>query len=90
MLTSGFVFVNFLSRVSIKNRGKMFGLISTFDSLGFIIGPIVGGFVWDAIGSVAPFIITIIVEWSLIPFFAIAIWILNPQVVEVLEDQIKQ
>ncbi len=84
MLTSGFVFVNFLSRISIKHRGKIFGLISTFESIGFIIGPIFGGLVWDGFSSAAPFIISIIVEWSLIPFFAFGIWILNPKVVESL------
>ncbi len=88
ILASGFVFINFLSRISIKDRGKIFGLISTFESIGFIIGPILGGLVWDAFSSSAPFIISIIVEWSLIPFFAFGIWILNPKIVEVLEDQI--
>lgn len=88
MIASGFVFINFLSRISIKDRGKIFGLISTFESIGFIVGPILGGIVWDAFSSSAPFIISIIVEWSLIPFFAFGMWILNPKIVEVLEDQI--
>ena len=86
MLTAGFVFVNFLSRVSIKHRGKIFGLITSFDSLGMIIGPILGGLVFD-INQTFPFIITILVEWALIPFFVFGIKILNPQVVESLEEQ---
>ena len=45
MLTSNFVFINFLSRISEKHRGEIFGLITAFDSLGFIIGPILGGIV---------------------------------------------
>jgi DHA1 family multidrug resistance protein-like MFS transporter len=85
MLASGFVFINFLSRVSIKHRGKFFGLISSFDSIGMIIGPILGGLVYD-ISTYMPFIISISVEWLLIPFFLFGIKILNPQVVESLED----
>ncbi|MHA1192499.1 MAG: MFS transporter [Promethearchaeota archaeon] len=89
MLTAGFVFINFLSRVTEKHRGKLFGLITTFDSLGYIIGPILGGLVYD-INYTTPFIISILVEWALIPFFVFGIWILNPQIVETLEDKKKQ
>jgi len=84
MLTAGFVFVNFLSRISVKHRGKVFGLITSFDSLGMIIGPILGGFFYE-LSKTTPFIISILVEWALIPFFIIGIWILNPRVVESLE-----
>ena len=76
-----------VSRISIKHRGKMFGITTTFDSLGMIVGPILGGLVWDALNSTAPFIITIMIEWFLIPFFIIGIWILNPRVVEALEEK---
>ncbi|MHA2281316.1 MAG: hypothetical protein ACXAC5_10725, partial [Promethearchaeota archaeon] len=72
----------------IKHRGKIFGVISALESVGFVIGPIIGGLVWDTISTITPFIISIIVEWALIPFFAIGIYILNPGVVEVLEDEI--
>ena len=88
MLTSGFVFINFISRISIKHRGKIFGIISALESIGFVIGPIIGGLVWDTISTITPFIISIIVEWSLIPFFAFGIYILNPKVVEVLDEEI--
>jgi DHA1 family multidrug resistance protein-like MFS transporter len=86
MLTAGFVFVNFLSRISITHRGKIFGLISSFDSMGMIIGPIVGGLVYQ-ISTSTPFVISILVEWALIPFFVLGIWILNPNVVESLEEK---
>ncbi|MCJ7648175.1 MAG: MFS transporter [Candidatus Lokiarchaeota archaeon] len=89
MLTSGFVFINFLSRISEKHRGKIFGLITSFDSLGLIIGPILGGLVYD-ISYTTPFIISILVEWALIPFFVLGMWILNPQIVETLGDKKKQ
>ncbi|MFW9969896.1 MAG: MFS transporter [Candidatus Odinarchaeota archaeon] len=82
MLTVSFVFVNFLSRVSIKHRGKIFGMITLFESIGMIIGPILGGIVWETISHQAPFIISVIVEWSLISFFIIGMKLLNPYLVE--------
>ena len=90
MLTVSFVFINFLSRVSIKNRGKIFGLITLFESVGMMIGPFLGGIVYDTISPQAPFIISIIVEWSLISFFIIGIWILNPHLVESIQDNKKK
>ncbi|MFX0074770.1 MAG: MFS transporter [Candidatus Hermodarchaeota archaeon] len=82
MLTTGFVMVNVLSRVSIKHRGKIFGLITFLESIGMIVGPFLGGIIWESVNPQAPFIISIIVEWSLIPFFIIGILILNPFLVE--------
>ena len=88
MLTTGFVMVNVLSRVSIKHRGKIFGLITFLESIGMIVGPLLGGFVWESINPQAPFIISIIVEWSLIPFFIVGILILNPYLVESKEIKV--
>ncbi|MFW9828080.1 MAG: MFS transporter [Candidatus Thorarchaeota archaeon] len=85
MLTTSFVFVNFISRVSIKNRGKIFGVITLLESIGMIMGPIFGGIVWEAISHQAPFIISIIVEWTLIAFFIIGMKLLNPYLVEPIE-----
>jgi DHA1 family multidrug resistance protein-like MFS transporter len=89
MLTVGFVFVNFLSRVSVKHRGKIFSLITVFESIGMIIGPVLGGIVYYTVSHQAPFIISIIAEWSLISFFVIGIWILNPYLVESIENKKK-
>jgi MFS family permease len=88
MLMTGFVFVNFLSRVSIKHRGKIFSLITLLESIGMIIGPFFGGIVYE-INAQLPFIISIIVEWSLISFFILGIWILNPFLVESIENKKK-
>lgn len=87
MLTTSFIFINFLSRVSIKHRGKIFGMITLFESIGMIIGPLLGGFVWEGISHQAPFIISIIVEWTLISFFIIGMKLLNPYLVEPIEDK---
>jgi MFS family permease len=85
MMTSGFILINIISRVSIKHRGKLFGTITTIESLGMIIGPILGGLISDLIGQMWPFIISIIVEWSLIPFFLVGIKFLKPSMVESIE-----
>ena len=90
MMTTGFVFINILSRTSIKHRGKVFGLITLLESIGMIIGPFIGGVVWETIGPEAPFIISIIVEWSLISFFIVGIWILKPYLVESIDADNKQ
>ncbi|MFX1499898.1 MAG: MFS transporter [Promethearchaeota archaeon] len=87
MLTVSFVFVNFLSRVSIKHRGKIFGIISLFENIGMIIGPVLGGIVWETISPQAPFIISIIVEWSLIPFFIIGMKLMSPNLSESIKDK---
>ncbi|MFX0057271.1 MAG: MFS transporter [Candidatus Hodarchaeota archaeon] len=81
-LFSSFALINFLSRISKKHRGKIFGSLTSFEQLGFSLGPILGGYVWDTIGQIAPFLISIIVEWSLIPFFIFGFWILSPHVDE--------
>jgi len=87
MLTTGFVMVNVLSRVSIKHRGKIFGLITFLESIGMIVGPFLGGIVWETVSPQAPFFISIIVEWSIIPFFVVGILLLNPYLVETKADK---
>jgi MFS family permease len=87
MLITGFVMVNVLSRVSIKHRGKIFGLIAFLESIGMIVGPFLGGIVWETVSPQAPFFISIIVEWSIIPFFVVGILLLNPYLVETKVDK---
>ena len=61
--------------------------ITVFESIGMIIGPFLGGIVWEVISPQAPFMISIIVEWSLITFFIIGIYIIKPYLAESIEDQ---
>ena len=71
-----------MSRVTIKHRGKMFGLNIWIDELGRVIGPIMGGFLWDNLAYNSPFIVSIFIGLGLIPFMMFAIRKLNPDMVE--------
>jgi hypothetical protein len=46
-----------------------------------------GGITWDLFGQKFPFIISIFVELSLIPFYALVIYLLLPNLVEKFEDE---
>jgi MFS family permease len=81
------VFQNFLSRVSISNRGKIMGIQSFFTNFGGIIGPVMGGFFWDIYGNRAPFNISIIVELILIPFYIIAVYLMKPHLIETYSEE---
>jgi MFS family permease len=70
---AGLTVQNYLSRISKKHRGKIFGLNAFFANLGGVIGPILGGVAWQFYGMKAPFIISIFVELSLIPLYWIAV-----------------
>jgi len=81
----GLILQNVLSRVSKGHRGKIFGTSQWMGFLGAIIGPIIGGFVYQNLGAQFPFIISIFVELSLIPLYFIAIKILKPYMAEKLD-----
>lgn len=87
--TANLILQNLLSRMSIKHRGKVFGSFRFFINLGSIIGPIIGGLAWDTFGFSAPFIISIFVELSLIPFYIIAIYLIKPHLREKYKEKIK-
>ena len=70
---AGLVVQNLVSRISRGNRGKMMGGHMVMQNLGLMIGPIFGGLAWDNLGQTIPFIISIFVELSLIPFYWAAV-----------------
>ena len=47
-----------------KSRGKAFGLYTTALSLGQVIGPVFGGFLYDSIARSAPFYFNTVVLWA--------------------------
>jgi MFS family permease len=84
-ISAGLIFENILSRISLHHRGKILGTGDFFSALGSVIGPIIGGIVWDFMGPRYPFIITIFIELSLIPFYLIVVRILIPRLTEKYE-----
>ena len=81
-ISAGLLFRNLLSRITIEHRGKILGICSFFVNIGAIIGPILGGIVWDVSGPKAPFIVSIYVELCLIPLYFIVVHLLLPHVAE--------
>ncbi|GAH10313.1 unnamed protein product, partial [marine sediment metagenome] len=79
-----------MSRISIKHRGKMFGLNMWVDQLGRVIGPLIGGILWDSLAYSAPFIVSIFIGLALIPIFIFAIKKLSVFVVEQVERDKKK
>jgi predicted MFS family arabinose efflux permease len=82
MESSNFFIQAIMSRVSIKHRGKMLGLNIWIDQLGRVIGPILGGLLWDSLNYSAPFIFSIFIGLGLIPFMIFAIRTLSPYMIE--------
>ncbi len=73
---------NLFSRISLTHRGRIFGLVEIMNQSGWVIGPILGGWLWDLINPKAPFIFSIILELSLIPFFILALKYLKGKIDE--------
>ncbi len=73
---------NILSRISKIHRGKIFGAAQWLSLFGAALGPIIGGFAYDNIAPFAPFLISIFIELSVIPLYAIAIKTLKPYMTE--------
>ncbi len=76
---------NIVSRISKYHRGKIFGATQWLSLLGAILGPILGGIAWDNFGPKSPFIISIFIELSVIPLYAIAITYLKKYMAEKIE-----
>lgn len=86
-LAAGLLFRNILSRINIKHRGKIMGYTNLSVNLGAIMGPILGGLLWDSFSPKFPFIISIFVELALIPLFLIVVRLLLPHMAESFEQE---
>ena len=73
-----------ISRISIKHRGKIFGLHMWVDQFGRVIGPIIGGILWDSLSYDAPFVFAIFIGLGLIPILIYSIRKLSPNMVEII------
>jgi MFS family permease len=78
------VLQNLMSRLSKSNRGKIFGTRQWVSLLGAVIGPILGGYLFDLSKS-APFKVSIFIELSLIPLYFVSIKLLQPHMEEKIQ-----
>jgi MFS family permease len=77
---------NLFSRISLTHRGRIFGLVEIMNQSGWLIGPVLGGWLWNYFNEPkAPFILSIILELFLIPFFLLALKRLHKQMDEQIE-----
>lgn len=84
---SGLIIQNILSRSSPKHRGMIFSLKTWMAHIGELVGPVIGGILWDNYGQRSPFIASIYIELSLIPIFLISFYILQVYLVEKINDR---
>lgn len=87
VMAAGLMFMNFLSRINLENRGKIMGISAFFTNLGAATGPILGGLVWDSFGPKSPFMLSILVELCLIPLYLIVVHYLLPFLAENYEKK---
>lgn len=88
-MAAGLLFRNILSRINVTHRGKILGFTQVFTNLGSVLGPLLGGFTWDALGPTSPFIISIFVELLLIPLYLLVVRLLKPYMAEQYEENTK-
>jgi DHA1 family multidrug resistance protein-like MFS transporter len=73
-LTGALLVKSFVSRISIEKRGRNLGFSWSIANIGGIIGPIVGGILYDSYRPAMPFIVSIFVELGLILFYIVGIY----------------
>jgi MFS family permease len=78
---------NLISRISLKHRGKILGVGDFFSASGNVVGPLIGGILWDVSGPKSPFILSIFIELSLIPLYLIVAYVLIPNLTEKYEKE---
>ena len=72
-ITGALLVKNVMSRLSIKNRGKNLGYSWSISNIGGVLGPTLGGILWDAYNPRMPFILSIFIELILIFFYLIGL-----------------
>ena len=80
----GLIFQNLMSRINLESRGKIFGILTFITNIGGVIGPIIGGYIFEIYRKL-PFITSIFVELAIIPLYWIVIRYLLPHIAEKLE-----
>ncbi|MCG3219473.1 MAG: MFS transporter [Candidatus Heimdallarchaeota archaeon] len=60
--SAGLVLSKIISQISRKRRGSLFGIQGGISNLGAIVGPIIGGILWETTSDKAPFLLSIFVE----------------------------
>lgn len=71
LVTASLILAKFLSVLSDEKRGSVFGWATGFEKFCALIGPIIGGVIWDLGGIKAPFYVSIGVEAFLVPTYYI-------------------
>lgn len=67
---------NIFSSISIRHRGKIMGMSSFFTNFGAMVGPFVGGILWEY-SIKGPFIASIGLGIIVIPFFLLSLYFLK-------------
>ena len=80
----GLIFQNLMSRINLDSRGKIFGIQTFITNSGGIMGPLIGGIIFD-IDPIFPFLISIFVELAIIPLYWVVIRYLLPHIAEKLD-----
>jgi MFS family permease len=65
---------SFVSRISIKKRGLNLGFSWSIANIGGVLGPTIGGVLYDNYIPAMPFIVSIFVELGLILFYIAGIY----------------
>jgi MFS family permease len=86
-MATGLMLQNLISRISLEHRGKILGVGDFFSASGNVVGPLIGGILWDLSGPKSPFILSIFIELSLIPLYLIVAYVLIPNLTEKYEKK---
>ncbi len=87
-LTGALLVKSFVSRLSVEKRGINLGFSWSIANIGGVIGPTIGGILYDTYGATMPFIISIFVELGLIIFYILGIYTSKDFMAESLSTEV--